>query len=200
MLIPITAAARHPVSREEAKEYLRIDESEDEFDNSIDIALASAVAYVESHTNLILSDRSFELRSDCWPSSSIDINVVPVRDVEALSYLDAAGNEQTVDDDDWFWFLTDGGASVCLVQNFSRPALQAFRPGTVRIRLSAGYDDPNSSGSGDDPALQLPPQARQAILMLTSHFFENRGAASEKVMTKIPLGVDRLLDQVKVYR
>jgi uncharacterized phiE125 gp8 family phage protein len=64
--------------------------------------------------------------------------------------------------------------------------------GELQIALEASVDHLSSIGV-DMTVSPLPPALKQAVLMLVSHFFENKEAVTDVQMQAIPLGVDRLI-------
>ena len=59
-------------------------------------------------------------------------------------------------------------------------------PGAVIVEWTAGYGD----------ASTVPPQARHAMLMLLTHYFENRSAVADRAGAAVPESVDALLSSV----
>lgn len=64
--------------------------------------------------------------------------------------------------------------------------------GELQIALETSVD--HLASIGVDMAMSpLPPALKQAVLMLVSHFFENKEAVAEAQVRAIPFGVDRLI-------
>jgi uncharacterized phiE125 gp8 family phage protein len=201
MLITIVAASTLPVTVAEAVQHCRAPENGDD-DALIERALRAAIDYVQNHTTLVLAPTTFQYRLDQWGCEPIKLPRAPVRDVSAITYLDADGAEQTVNASYYSWDLTPDGAAIHFADTFSAPELRARRSGTVRITFEAGYDDPAASGSGDDPNLQLPELLKICVLMLTSHWYEHREAVSFDESHPVVLAAQSILDSpgIRIYR
>lgn len=199
MLITIAAPTTFPVTVAEASDHCRAPDNGD--DNALVLrALKAAIDYVQRETNLILAPTTLQYRIDAWPCGGLILPKAPVRDVRAISYLDADGNEQTVADDQYYWDPVPEGAVVRFGDLFSAPALQPRRSGGVRIEFDAGFDDPGASASGDDPNLILPETLKIAVLMLTQHWYDNRGVVSFEPSHAVVLSAMSLLAQQRIYR
>ena len=209
MLRVTAAASTFPVELSEAKGYLRVDHSDDDAD--VLRALKAAIEYAEERTGLSFAVKTYEWRADGWPFLTsplwpptwpyqITLPKAPVVDVLSLKYLDENGTLQTVSAADYDWERTPEGATITFVDDYSFPDLHATRADRVRVEFTAGFDDPEQSGSGDDPDLRLPERAKIAVLMLTAHWYENREAATFDQSAAVVLSANDLLDQLKVYR
>jgi len=202
MLKLITAATTLPVSVARAKERLRIDEPDD--DDDIEALIRAAMGVFEGRTNLVLQPSDWEVRLDRWPTCvdrCIFIPLAPARDVTGVSYIDEDGTEQSVaqSGDSWLWERTTEGALVWFSDAYTLP-IAATQPQAVRVQVSAGYDDPATSGSGDDPELVLPPQAELALLFLVGTWFESRESVAKAQAFEVPQTFDLLIEKLKVFR
>ena len=202
MLRVVTKASTLPVSRADAMAQCRIDDSADTAQlELLDSYIEGATQAVASAASLTLQPTTFEQRVDAWPCGrAISLETGPVREVESVTYLDADGVEQTVAGDDWFLVETSEGGDLYFQPAFSSPAL-ASQASAVRVRFVAGFNDPAAS-EGDD-ALDLPRQARQAILLLVADWFANRETAVVGDVTnetRVAIAFERLVGQIRVYR
>lgn len=193
MLITTAAATSQPVSLEEAKTQLNLDASAD-FDQlaAVEQLIASAAEFVEGDAAITLQPTEFEQRQDCWPCGPLALATGPVRAVTQIVYLDEDGEEQELSEAEWDWEPTSAGGVVWLLPGFTAPSL-ACRPGAVRIRFSAGFNDPEATEG--DPRLELPQRAKLAVLMLTAHWFLNRDAQGESIPA-----ADRMINAIRVFR
>lgn len=197
MILILTAPTALPVTVAQAKAHLRIDASDE--DDVVERYLRAAIGFVQTKASVVLAPTTLQQRFDYWPGL-VKLARGPVRDVREVAYLDEDGAEQEVAEASWMWEPTDEGADFWLVSDFDRPSLQEDRRGTVRITFDAGFDDPNDTGSGDDPSLTLPDELVQAVLLMTGHFFENREAVSAVALHTVELAVDALIHSTRVYR
>lgn len=197
MLKQIGAATSKPVTLEEFKLHCRIDGSDE--DVSLGTYLDAAIEFVADRTSLVLAPASYQIDRTDW-CSSLQVLVSPVREVASVKYLDVNASLVTVDPSFYRWERTDRGAIVEFLSSFIRPTVADDRDDAVQIAFDAGFDDPNATGSGDDPALILPVRVKQAILLIGAHWFANREAVSADNLSTIPLAAESLLAQLRIFR
>lgn len=201
MLRLIEASATLAVSLASMKAHLNVNYDDD--DALITAYIKAAQRLVEHDSNRILLSGLYEWRLDGWPEDfckGIELPVSPVRNVLTVSYIDDAGDEQEIDADLWDWENTASGAVLFFDAGFAPPSPGRLRGG-IRIGIEAGYDPENGpTGTGDDPDLEQPAAAIQAIKLIVGHYYEMRAAVSEKAATEIPLGAQRLIESIRVYR
>jgi len=178
--ILLTAPAIEPVSLSEAKAFLRVET--DEEDPLIAALIASARQYIETQTRLALIVQSWRLVLDSWPACGrVDVRPGPLRSVAAARVFDFEGNPHEVD-------------LQALVPDFGASAL-AFIPWSVPLpaRIGAGLEIDVICGYGDTEA-DVPDPLRQAIRLLTAHWFENRGLiASDAAAVVLPASAASLI-------
>lgn len=197
MLTLITAAVDKPVSLEEAIAHCRLADVEGSL---VEPYLDAATSFVADRVGITLAPVIYRIDRSDWWGGCLEILVAPVRDIESLKYLDESAVLQTVDSALYRWHRTDLGARLELLSAFTSPAVQADQLNAVQIEFSAGFDIAGQTGSGDDPALILPQQARLAILMLTEHWYNNRSAVDGVDLKNVPMAAEALMAQVRVYR
>lgn len=196
MLVRTTTASALPVSLDDAKAWLRVDHNDE--DELITRLVYGAVAATEDRTGRILAPSSWEWQADRW-DRWFAIPAFPIRDVTSVVYLDEDGTEQTLDAADWYWHRTAEGAEVRFVSTWSSPTLYD-RPRSVRVRFDAGYDDPTASGSGDDPDLVLPENAKMALRFLIAHWYANRESVTTANVYEVPQTFEYLAQQLRIFR
>jgi uncharacterized phiE125 gp8 family phage protein len=199
VLIRIANLGSSPVTVDDLKEHALIEQ--DDQDGVIETMLGAAIEFLEEKAGgHALRRASWELRVPDWPcgADAIEIPLFPVREVTALKYFDDDGAEQTIDAADYTVEPTSEGASIFFDYSYSLPSLKRM-PHPVRVEFDAGYDDPNESGSGADPALAFPDRFKLAALMLAAAFYEHREeiAASETFRTEI---AESLVHTLKIFR
>ncbi|TPM59148.1 hypothetical protein FJ959_09780 [Mesorhizobium sp. B2-2-4] len=199
MLIRKTIPEGLVISVADFKNRIRFEGAPDEEKDDIERIIRSATTRYETRTRRTMLPTEFEWRAPGW--SCIEIPVVPIRSEFVVVYLDPAGTEQTLDPSQWQAHVNeDRGARIEFNgSSFARPALSTTTWLPVRVRFSAGYDDPEQSGSGDDPALSQNPMDIQAIFMLAAHWYANRATASDKPITSVPAGFEELSDERRIY-
>jgi len=202
MLIRIIPASTLPVSIEVAKDRCHVDDDDSDLD--IELLIKAATGAIEKHCGIVLQPSTWEQRYDCWPwatcwntGAALRLGLAPVRTVDSIKYLDDDGAEQTVDADDWYWNRTPDGADIGFASGWSAPALYQ-RPGAVRVRFTAGYNDEHAVQS--DSELTIPPEVQMTVLFLVGAWIENREAVIAEQKYEVPATFKFLADQLKVYR
>lgn len=199
MLKLIAAADSKAVSIADLKKHVEAVEFSDD-DALLEAYRDAATAFVEGRTGLTLQPSSWLAERCDWWSGCLQIRLAPVRSI-AVKYLDAAGVEQTLAEEQYRWRRTAlGVAELILLPAFTSPALKADTFNAVQVEIEAGFDDPAATGSGDDPELVLPPTAAQAIKMIAAAWYRNREAVSADAEKVVPLAADALIWQLRVFR
>jgi len=162
-----------PISVAEARANGRIDADTD--DSLVEIHIRAATAHAERLCGCAFSPQVWELVLDSFPSKEISLIMGPVSEVVSIKAIDLAGAEQTVDAAD---YVVDTASRVgWVVPVASWPATMETINAVV-VRFITGT---------------IEPDAKQAILLLTEHYYENRADGSEASVTSIPFGVRELL-------
>lgn len=206
MNFTLVRATTLPVSLVEVKAHVRVDDTES--DVVLVMMLDAAIEYVSERTARTLQPMTFQARLDDWPclggwrtSFWMKLDKFPIRDVEAISYLDVDGAEQTVAPSNYSWEPTTTGADIWFDKMYSMPSLEEDRRGAVRVRFTAGYNSPADNDTGADPDLVVPVQIKQAILLLVGHWFENREAVTIAAnFSEVPLALETLVENMRIYR
>lgn len=161
----------YPVAVEEAKANGRIGYSSE--DALIAGYIAAATAAVEQMTGRAFAVQYWTAQLDAW-EDEIVIPMGPAT-VTLIRYLDADGAVQTVEDGA---YVVDGSGADCRIAPVTAwPAAQkTYNAITIEFAV----------GSGD-----VPPQIKQAILLLVQYWFENRSALTE--LRQMPLAVEWLI-------
>ena len=198
MLRIVEASADLPVTLALAKQHCNVEHDDD--DSLIAAYLRAAVQTVEKATTRALSPTVYEWRLDAWPCGDIELPVAPVRSVLSVSYIDEAGDEQTLAAEDWDWEPPEFGATIMFDSSFTAPVLGRDRGG-VRIGFDAGYDIPGAADSPADPNLAQPAAAATAVMILTQHWYENRAPVSVgDAVATIPFSAERLIASIRIWR
>lgn len=183
-LICVAGPVVEPVTVAEAKQHMRVELDEE------DALIGELISASREHLETTVRPRLAMLRqtwlwvSDRWPRSPwIELRPYPLLGVTSISYTDAAGTTTVVD------------SSLYQVDLYSEPG-RVFVPGGwpnatlapingLRVEFEVGY------GSTAD---QVPRALRQAVLLLTAHWYENREIAlvSGAVPKELPFAVAAL--------
>jgi uncharacterized phiE125 gp8 family phage protein len=142
--------------------------------------IATAIATLDGRDGILgrcLMPQRWRLTLVGFPCGGICLPLPPTRTVEAVTYLDAAGEEQTLAAAN-YRIIAGGfvGATIRPRLGLAWPAT-ACEPVAVRVEFTAGYD-------ADDPDLDV---LRQAIRLTVKYWFDgNPGDA-------IPDAVEQLI-------
>lgn len=164
----ITPPAAEPVTLAEAKAHCRVDHSAD--DARISAYIAAARQDCERWTGRAFVTQTWELVIDEFPEDEIQIPLPPLQSVVSVKYDDGNGTEQTIASTE---YVVDDVSEPGWVV----PAIGGW-PSTfdginaVRVQFVAGYAP--DTNSPVDLAANVPPSIKQAILLLTGQYYDNR--------------------------
>ena len=177
------AAAFEPLTLAELKLHLRTDESAD--DALITSLGVAARTYVETRTNHILCARTFYFEANAFPADGNEIvfPLAPVTAVASVVYVDTAQTVQTL--------AVTYRLQSNIIPSRLRTALTesvwvdtGYADDAVRITATVGYAN----------AAAVPSQAKQAILLLVGHWYENREAVvNGTISSDVKMTVEALL-------
>lgn len=196
-LTVITGATQEPVSLAEAKAQCRVTASDE--DGLIAGMLLAARHHCENHTHRVFSTQTLALSIDQnWPTvfdfatarnchRRIVLPKPPAQSVSSISYIDTTGATQALASNQYQFSKGDIHGYIDQAYGVSWPAVRC-QPDAITVQFVAGY--------GGNPS-NLPESIRQAILMLTAHFYQNReavvGVDMRNSPLELPLGVEALL-------
>ena len=180
----ITAPAIEPVSLAEAKQHLRVDDTDS--DALIGELITAARQYLEQASDTRLISQTWRQFEDAWPvSNCLNLKIHPVQSVLSVTAYDNEGVARPVDSSEY---------EVDLV---SRPARILAAGGIAASRAMNGIEVDIVAGYGDTP-LDVPDTLKRAILMLVAHWYEFRGAvAPHDQPVSLPPGFDTLIGPFK---
>lgn len=184
-MIPILVAgpAVEPLSLEEARLHLRLDDTQE--DDLVASLIKAARLMLESATRLKFVSQNWRLSIATVPTGrAIRVPLAPVLSVEAVRFFDAAGVETLVD------------AGLYQLRRGSEPALVTLKPGFpdaaggIEVDLVAGFG-PSAS--------DVPEPLRHAVRMLVAYWFENRGDEVHK-SARLPADVALMIAPYRSLR
>lgn len=167
MLTLVTPPDVFPVSLAEARAQLGITTTT-VHDAMINRLIAAATAKVDGETGILgraLVTQEWKLTLDCFPTEIV-VPLPPLQSVEEITFLDAAGEEQTLATDKYAVLGIGGSKRARIVPAYGKswPATWDFAE-SVTVSFTAGYGDDEES---------VPEPLRAAILLHVGHLFENR--------------------------
>lgn len=185
---PVGDPAFEAVTLAEAKAQARVLHDAD--DTLLTRLLTAARELVEEDAGLAIVERTWRQRLDQFPACEdyIEIKRRPLQSVESITYQDADDAEQTWDDDEYTVDTDRTPPAVLLGYDEDWPQTRDGR-NAVTINFTAGYADADS----------VPALAKQAILLLTAHWYAHPEAVGT-VGQEIALGYERIIRLLRKER
>lgn len=210
-----------PVSLDLAKSQCRIDSTVDD-DYLTGLVVPGAREFVELVTARSLRPRTYCEYFDGFPGQNLPIpyNMAfdlpthhqfksiprrrfelmrsPLVELVSIKYLDQAGEEQLLDSS--LYYLSNHPQMVKPAEVLHQPhaewPIPSHRVDSVWIEYKAGYRDPGATDTED--YLKIPTTCVQAMLLLISHWYENRLPLAPAA-AELPFAISSLLDNNRVY-
>lgn len=179
----VTAAAADPVSVAEAKVHLRVDGADE--DAHITSLVTAATKYCEAVMDRAFVTQTLRLSLPCWPASGeIFVPRAPLVSVSSITYVDSGGTSRTWGASNYQVDTYHLPGRIVPAYGVSFPTLRTETVNPVTIQYVAGYG----------AAAAVPQPIKQAILLLTGHWYENReGVLVGTISKEIELAVNALM-------
>lgn len=183
MAYKIITPAEAVIDLPTVKAHLRVDHA---FDDSLITAyLMAAMNYAQHYTGTAIGEQEIELALDGFPPGAISLPLAPASSVVSIVFVDEAATEQALSNT--AYTLDNYGLSHWLMVAAGTEWPATYEAANVvRVRYMAG-------------STTLDAAVKAAILLTVGHLYENRQEATEKKLSSVPLGVNALLDTVKVW-
>ncbi len=180
----ITPSAVEPITLDEAKAHIRVEDQES--DVLITSLIGAAREYCEGFQNRQYITATWELWLDAWPDKDyIAIPRPPLQAVENIKYYSADNMEYTLDTADYFVDDKNEPGKVVLAYGKAWPIMPLRPASSVAVRFVAGYGD---------TAEGVPMAVRQATMLLIGFWYDNREAAVSGIISReIEFSVKSLL-------
>lgn len=209
----VQAPTVEPVSLDQLKQQCVLDSSFTDDDALLTMYGVAAREYAENYTRRAFLPQQWQLNLDHFPTYTYTgiINPSQRRDwpayagvwqgmtialpkptcisVDSITYFDAAGAPQTVDPSTYKVDLNSKPARVVPKSGLYWPLNTIYIPGSIAVNYTSG-----SYATADE----VPRSIRLAILLLASHWYQNRMSVSTVNLSEIPFGVKALLDMYRV--
>jgi len=145
----------------------------------------------ENITNRALATQTLELSLDEFPSGSIRLPRPPLVSVTSIYYKDSAGTNTEWANTNYIVDTTKEPGEVVRAYGIDYPVFVEYPTGAIKITYTAGYNTSTNI---------CPLSIKQAILILISHFYENREEfIVGQTITKVPRAVDDLLNSYRIW-
>lgn len=164
----ITPATAEPLSLTEVKEFLRVDSSDE--DATLNIMIAAAREMCENYTRQILMTTTIAEKMDSFPSGNVLLSRGPIQSITSISYLDSAGDTQTVSSADYTKDLISQPSRLDPVTSW--PSANA-EVNAVTTQYVVGF-----SSASDVPA-----PLRQGIMLVIASMYEDRSDGVKRLPT-----------------
>lgn len=182
-----TAATAEPLELAFVKSYLKVDfEDEDDY---ILVLIKNARDIVEQYTSRTLMLQTVEKSFDCFPDAystrGLELESAPVESVEAITYLDTDGSEQTWDGED-YRVIVRQDITVITPKNRTAFPTTYVEADAVTVEYKLGYPS----------ADEVPGAFIQAMLLIIGKMYENR----EDSIKNMPSTSETLLSPYKIFQ
>lgn len=193
-LVETSPPAIEPLTLDETKIFLRVDQTND--DALITTLITAARMFCEANTGRSLITRSYSLFLDRWPGARSPHSFIPGMEDQqyripvalemctvALPYppllsvvqinIYAADNSVTVFDSGSYFVDTAGVPGRLVLTSGTVPPLPGRIANGIEIQFTAGY------GSSED---DVPILLRQGMLQVIAHLYEHRGDSPDQAL------------------
>jgi uncharacterized phiE125 gp8 family phage protein len=158
-----TPAASEPITLEEAKSFARITSTSQ--DSVIESMITSAIDIAEEYALISFINTTWNLFLTEWPSDyKIRVGKGKVSSITHIKYFDKDDTEQTLASDKYYTNLNVWPARIHIP---NPPELSVNNP-KITVQFIAGLSS-NAAG--------VPDRAKNAILAIVRHLYDNRGNA-----------------------
>lgn len=182
----IDPPSEEPITLAEAKLHLRVDGTAE--DDLIGGLITAARQHVEQQTGLLLMPQTIEVTLECW-SREILLPRAPIDAVESITYTALDGTVATLASSAYVVRKSLGRTRIRAAAGTCWPPLG--RDPVITIACDAGFPD----------VAEVPRPPRQVMLLLIGHWYQNREAVKVgKTAAELPLGVEQLLDDCRMFR
>lgn len=163
----VAAPANPLISTDDAKAHLRIGDDLDA-DEYLDGLVAAATAQIEGPDGIgiALVTQTWRLSLDGLPCDAIRLPLGPAQSIVSITYLDEAGQTQTLDPALYTIDTDQNPAVLCRAYNAVWPATRC-QPGAVKITFTCGFGD---------NAEDVPADLRQAATLLVEAIVDPQSA------------------------
>lgn len=163
---------------DDIKNYLRLDTGDTSEDSLLLSLQSTAVSLVEKYTNRTLLTTTFKTHRDVFfniqnnlhTSDYWELKKSPLQSVSSIKYYNKSNVLVTVNTNIYYNTFEDIYSKIFLNDGFKFPSDILNRFQAIEIEFIAGYGNDSSS---------VPNEIKNAVLMLISSMYENRGDCSQ---------------------
>lgn len=199
----IVGPTQEPVSTEEVRQHLRIDELSDGTENTAQEAeltrfIKAARFYLEKTCSLTIHEQTLELPTHRWPDPYLVLpRATPLIAISSMKWKDSAGTETTITASD---YITDSDSTpgrIVRAYGISWPSTVLYPSYPIRIRYRAGLETLS-------PIQEADAKYKLPILMMVAGMWENRESevvTDMKTIEAITLrwGIEKYISDLMVH-
>lgn len=185
-----TAPAYEPVSLDELKRHLRVDE-DDEVE-TLEGLITAAREYVEDITRRALLTQTWDFYLQAWPEgNAIPLPFGNLQGVTSVKYKDSDGTETTLTAVTDYLVETNGDQCGRIVLPYAGawPSATLYPTNPITIRFVCGWTT----------AALVPSKIRTAIKMICADLYEFRGEPTTGTIVTPNKTVNRLLSSARLW-
>lgn len=170
----VTAPATEPITRTQAKKQLELS-SETTHDDQVDLLIQAAREQWEHDTDSCCMAQTWKVNFEAADDDEIYLPKRPVASITSVKYYDTDNTQQTLSSS--VYGLDAACRSVRLKHLQDWPAAVLDRWDAWEITYVCGYAS----------AALVPAIAKQAMLLLVAHYFENRDMIMGEALQSMPV-------------
>lgn len=178
----VTPPAEEPVTAAQAKLNARVTYTTE--DGLFALWIPAARQMVEDETGLRVVSQTLKLELPSWPADGqVRLGIGPVTAVNSVKYYDAGGVQQTLAEGTHYqtWLGYRPPLVLPAPQKFW-PVVQFGKVPAIEVQFVAGYAS----------AAAVPERVKQAVLLLTTYWWNNRGDEDAPQAIGAPPGFARV--------
>lgn len=183
MTVVVITPPQPLVSIDDAKDHLRV--TDDDENGVIEGYIAAASAWIDGPAGWLgrsIGEQTLEVRSNVFAGCE-PLPYGPAASIASVKYIDPQGVEQTIDPAHYEIIA----GNLAPASGFAWPSHRGDAE-SVRVQYVAG-------------STTIPPQVRQAVLLLVGQWFRHRMAINVgNVINNLPFGVDALLNPLRRFQ
>jgi uncharacterized phiE125 gp8 family phage protein len=162
------------------KAHLRVDHSDE--DTLIEAYRDAAIKWVEDYCNTRLGDVTAVMYMDAFYTCAIPVG--PVSAISSVTYVDQAGDSQTLNTTYWWADLKRKPARITFD---SPPDLYDDTFNAVQVNMTIGYAEAD-----------IPTPLIHAVRLMVAHLYESRQAVAYSQSYEVPLGLHSVLSPYRI--
>lgn len=191
--LTLVAGPSQPLlSLAEAKQHVAIDHDDD--DAMLESIVAAANGWMDGESGVLgraLITQTWRLTLSAPPRErSLRLPIPVVQSVSEITYYDETNTEQTLAASEYRLVSQPEYGVVELAEGANWPNTYR-RNDALSVEYVTGYGD---------TAADVPQAIRHAAALLAAFWYDNRGAATERSMSAMPMGVQALLANYRLAR